>query len=84
MLFTTSDPITQSIATAIMQAVREIDPDAMVRSEPSSYEIKIDGDISLDQAKAALLKARCGTAELQDETNLVHIQGSHSCCGQCT
>ena len=84
MLFTTSDPITQSMATAIMQAVREIDPDAMVRSEASSYEIKINGDVSLEQARAALLKAHCDSAELQDETNLVHIQSSHSCCGHCT
>lgn len=84
MLFATAHPITHSMSTAIMQAVREYDPDARVRSEPSSYEIQIDGDVSLDQARLALSKAHCDTAELQDSANLVHIQGSHSCCGQCT
>ena len=84
MLFTTIHPITHSMTTAIMQGVREIDPNAMVRAEASSYEIRIDGDVSLDQARIALLNAHCDTAELQDATNVVHIQGSHSCCGQCT
>lgn len=84
MLFTTTDPITHSMATAILQSVHEFDPNALVRTEASSYEVQIDGDISLDQARAALLKARCGTAELQDETNAIHIQGGHSCCGHCT
>ncbi|HET9032852.1 MAG TPA: hypothetical protein VFN25_08100 [Dokdonella sp.] len=84
MLFTTADPITHSMATAIMQAVREHDPDALIRAEASGYEVRIDGDVSLDQARAALLQAGLDNAELQDDNNLVHIQGSHSCCGQCT
>ncbi len=84
MLFSTTNPITHYMSTAIMQAVREYDPDARVRSEPSSYEIQIDGDVSLNQARLALIKASCDTAELQDDANLVHIQGSHSCCGHCT
>ncbi len=84
MLFSTTNPITHSMTTAITQAMREHDPNALVRAEASSYEIRIDGDVSLDQARSALTKAHCDTAELQDATNVVHIQGGHSCCGHCT
>ncbi len=83
MLFTTSQPITQSMAIAITQAIHELDPAATVRAEMSSQQILIDGDLTAEQAQAALVKARCGFVELQQAAEPVHIQGGHTCCGHC-
>ena len=84
MLFTTSHPITQIMATAITDAVNEYDASATIRAEVASQRVLIDGDITVEQAKEALLKAHCGPVELQGDAELVHIQGGHTCCGQCT
>ncbi|HQX64976.1 MAG: hypothetical protein IPH43_07900 [Xanthomonadales bacterium] len=83
MLFTTSQPITQSMAIAITHAIQELDADATVRAEMSSQSILIDGDVTVDQAKAALAKAHCEYVTLEQPAEPVHIQGGHTCCGHC-
>lgn len=83
MLFTTPQPITQSMAIAIIQAVRKLDSGATVRAEVSSQRILIEGRLSAEQAMGALLKARCESAALEQEAEPVHIQGGHTCCGHC-
>lgn len=83
MLFTTTQPITQSMAIAITHAIHELDPAATVRAEMSSQQILIDGDVTAEQAQAALVDARCEFVELQQDAEPVHIQGGHTCCGHC-
>lgn len=83
MLFTTTQPITQTMAIAITQAIYEIDPDATVRAEMSSHQILIDGDVTEELAKAALAKARCEFSAFEPAADPVHIQGGHTCCGHC-
>ncbi len=83
MLFTTTQPITQPMATAITQAIRELDPDATVRAEMSSQSILIDGDVTAAQAKAVLANANCEYAAFEQAAEPVHIQGGHTCCGHC-
>ncbi|MGB0134756.1 hypothetical protein [Dokdonella sp.] len=84
MQFTTIHPITQIMAAAITDAVREYDAGAIVRAEVSSQRVMIEGDLSVAQARAALFMAHCDPVELQDGADLVHIQGGHTCCGHCT
>ncbi len=84
MQFRTSHPITRSMAAAITEAVHEYDAGAVVRAEVSSQQIMIKGDLSAAQARAALLKAHCDPAELQEAGDEVHVQGGHTCCGHCT
>ncbi len=83
MLFTTIQPITQSMAVAITHAIHEIDPDANVRAEMSSQSILIDGDVTADQAKAALANAHCAYSAFEQTAEPVHVQGGHTCCGHC-
>ena len=83
MLFTTPQPITHSMAVAIIQAVRELDSSAIVRAEISSQKILIDGNLSVQQALSALVKARCDSPVLEQAAEPVHIQGGHTCCGHC-
>lgn len=83
MLFTTIQPITQTMAIAISHAIHEIDPDATVRAEMSSQSILIDGDVTAEQAKAALVNARCEFSAFEQAAEPVHIQGGHTCCGHC-
>ena len=83
MLFTTPQPITQSMAIAITHAVREIDSGAIVRADVAGQQILIDGKLSAEQALAALVSARCESAVLEQVAKPVHIQGGHTCCGHC-
>lgn len=83
MLFTTTQPITQSMAIAITHAIHELDSDATVRAEMSSQQILIDGDMTAEQAQAALTKAGCEFIALEQAAEPIHIQGGHTCCGHC-
>ncbi|HMM67815.1 MAG TPA: hypothetical protein PKC03_12835 [Dokdonella sp.] len=85
MQFRTSHPISRSMAAAITEAVHEYDAGALVRAEVSSQQITISGELSVAQARAALLKAHCDPAELQEAAGeAIHVQGGHTCCGHCT
>jgi hypothetical protein len=83
MLFTTTQPITHSMALAITRAIHEVDPDATVRAEMSSQQIVIDGNLSADAALAALDKAHCMSPVFVPVDEAVHVQGGHTCCGHC-
>lgn len=84
MQFTTSHPITRTMAAALTEAVHEYDAGALVQAEVSSQQIMINGDLSVAQAKAALFMAHCEATELQEADEEVHVQGGHTCCGHCT
>ena len=60
MLFTTTHPITRAMVADIVDAVHQYDPEAIVRAEFAGQNVLIDGDISVAQARAALVQAQCG------------------------
>ncbi|TAH39814.1 MAG: hypothetical protein E6Q43_05370 [Dokdonella sp.] len=84
MLFTTTHPITRTMAADIVDAVHQYDPEAIVRAEFAGQNVLIDGDITVAQARAALVQAQCGPVELKDAGVPLHIQGGNTCCGQCS
>jgi hypothetical protein len=83
MLFTSSNPISQSIAAEIVRAVKRMDALAQVRVDELSRQIKIDGRLSSLQATAILRSAGCDAA-LTEAAAVPHVPGGSTCCGGCS
>lgn len=84
MLFTSPNPIPQSMAVAITRAVHAQDEFAQVRVDVSSRQIRIDGRLSAQQAVAALSGADCDAELTHETTDAGHASRASTCCGGCS
>ena len=83
MLFHSTDPIPQPLADAIGRAVLAVDFFAQVHVDSATRQILIEGQLTPQQATAALKQAGCD-ARATGAADADHEQGGSTCCGSCT
>lgn len=82
MLFNSTGPIPQPLADAIGRAVLAVDIFAQVHIDSATRQILIEGQLTPQQATAALKQAGC-RAHAAGEADADHEQGGSTCCGSC-
>lgn len=83
MLFNSTDPIPQPLADAIGRAVQAVDIFAQVHIDSATRQILIEGQLTPQQAVAALKQAGCD-ARTAGDSGSDHAHGGSTCCGSCS
>ncbi len=83
MLFDSTGPIPQPLADAIIRSVLATDAFARVCVDAATRQIRVVGQLTPQQAAAALEQAGCD-ARTAGEAGADHEQGGSPCCGSCS
>ena len=79
MIFTTQETISPAQFAALIGAIESVDVFGQVYVDPTGHKLRIDGNITTQQAAAAIADAGLVTV-----TDTAHVSGGTTCCGGCS
>ena len=79
MFFTTQDTISPAQFAALIGAVESVDAMGQVYVDPTGHKLRIDGNITTQQAESVIADAGLITV-----ADTAHVSGGTTCCGGCS
>ena len=79
MIFTTQETISPAQFAALIGAIESVDALGQVYVDPTGHKLRIDGNITTQQAESVIADAGLITV-----ADTAHVSGGTTCCGGCS